>query len=127
LTKNCLRLVGEGEADDLGYGEGTYYDFEKFKDMANLFKARWAKPNASVRPPLPAPASHFRLCTSVKLPTANKFFQVVDIEKEYWRLVESGAENCVVQYGSDLDVASHCSGFPLNKSRNCPETPRFEI
>jgi histone demethylase JARID1 len=35
-------------------------------------------------------------------------------ETEYWRIVEGGSEWVHVQYGSDLDVGKHGSGFPLN-------------
>lgn len=35
-----------------------------------------------------------------------------DVEREYWRVVEGGDLLLRVEYGNDLDVSSHGSGFP---------------
>lgn len=38
---------------------------------------------------------------------------VAEIEREFWRIVESGSEYVEALYGSDLDNGMHGSGFPL--------------
>lgn len=49
------------------------------------------------------------------------------VEKEYWRLVKNGDEHCSVTYGSDLDVGTYGSGFPVDLSAPAsnPELPRW--
>jgi len=71
---------------DFGYGTGFNYTLESYKEMADAFEARWK--------------------TACQTPKEK--------EREYWRIVENGAEWVHVQYGSDLDVGKHGSGFPLN-------------
>jgi histone demethylase JARID1 len=41
-------------------------------------------------------------------------------ETEYWRILDTGEEYVQVQYGSDLDVANHGSGFPMNENSKEP-------
>jgi histone demethylase JARID1 len=43
------------------------------------------------------------------------------VEREYWRIVETGEERVIVHYGSDLDVLEHGSGFPLDPTSPDPE------
>ncbi|KAI8111962.1 hypothetical protein M9435_004459 [Picochlorum sp. BPE23] len=38
---------------------------------------------------------------------------VEEIEREFWRIVDSGSEHVEALYGSDLDNGCHGSGFPL--------------
>jgi len=71
--------------EDFGYSMGAQFTLQQFQEMAVRFEKRW---------------SH---CTTP-----------ADKEKEYWRVIESGEELLQVQYGSDLDVAVHGSGFPFN-------------
>eukprot|EP01113_Clastostelium_recurvatum_P018013 TRINITY_DN2125_c0_g1_i1.p1 TRINITY_DN2125_c0_g1~~TRINITY_DN2125_c0_g1_i1.p1 ORF type:complete len:842 (+),score=204.27 TRINITY_DN2125_c0_g1_i1:177-2702(+) len=35
------------------------------------------------------------------------------IESEFWRIIEASEESVQVQYGSDIDVTKHGSGFPM--------------
>jgi len=37
---------------------------------------------------------------------------IEEIEKEYWRIIETCEDYVQVDYGSDLDVLKHRSGFP---------------
>ncbi|MEO0116701.1 MAG: hypothetical protein ABIK97_04050, partial [candidate division WOR-3 bacterium] len=43
------------------------------------------------------------------------------VEREYWRIVETGEERVIVHYGSDLDVLERGSGFPLDPTSPDPE------
>jgi len=45
-------------------------------------------------------------------------------EREYWRIIESCEEHVQVQYGSDLDVAKHGSGFPFNVNGKIPHVSK---
>lgn len=71
---------------DFGYATGDEYNLVTYKEMADIFEARWSN--------------------TCKTP--------YEKEREYWRIVENADEWVHVQYGSDLDVGKHGSGFPLN-------------
>ena len=43
---------------------------------------------------------------------AKKFVTEDDVEREFWRLVESPSEEVEVEYGADIHSTSHGSGFP---------------
>lgn len=76
----------DDEMKDFGYGMGKRYNLAQFQEMATKFEKRW---------------SH--VCKTE-----------LEKEREYWRLVETGEDFVQVQYGSDLDVGTHGSGFPFN-------------
>ena len=49
-----------------------------------------------------------------------------DVECEYWRVVEGGDLLLRVEYGNDLDVVSHGSGFPTPQNAKEP-TPELNV
>jgi len=77
---------------DFGYDVGCSYTLETFKKMADRFAHLW---------------SH---CSDNR----------TKAEENYWRIIESGLEWVQVQYGADLDVETHGSGFPLNPDSKVP-------
>eukprot|EP00960_Hanusia_phi_P007631 218258-Hanusia_phi.AAC.2 len=83
----------EGEAgDSFGFGEGGFYTFHSFRRRADDFKSKWF--------------SDWERPVTVE-----------DVEKEYWRVVDGGDLMLRVEYGNDLDVSGHGSGFPT--ATNC--------
>eukprot|EP01126_Amoeba_proteus_P019333 TRINITY_DN1995_c0_g1_i22.p1 TRINITY_DN1995_c0_g1~~TRINITY_DN1995_c0_g1_i22.p1 ORF type:complete len:640 (+),score=101.97 TRINITY_DN1995_c0_g1_i22:270-2189(+) len=78
------------DTSDFGYATGRSYTLNEYQEMAQRYEL---------------------------LVSENK--TLWEKEREYWRIVQSGDEWVQVQYGSDLDVAQHGSGFPFNP--NCED------
>ncbi|KAI4170030.1 MAG: hypothetical protein LQ343_005279 [Gyalolechia ehrenbergii] len=91
---HCPRcLVGTGE---FGFEEGGIYSLKQFQDKAQSFKDSYFAPRMPFDPVL------------------NNKRQVTedDVEREFWRLVESITETVEVEYGADIHSTTHGSGFP---------------
>jgi histone demethylase JARID1 len=91
---HCPRcLVGTGE---FGFEEGGTYGLRQFQEKANNFKESYFAPKMPFDPVL------------------NRKRNVTedDVEKEFWRLVESITETVEVEYGADIHSTTHGSGFP---------------
>lgn len=86
-------LVGTGE---FGFEEGGIYSLRQFQERARNFKE-----------------GHF----ATKMPVdpisgERKAVTEDDVEREFWRLVESITETVEVEYGADVHSTTHGSGFP---------------
>jgi [histone H3]-trimethyl-L-lysine4 demethylase len=91
---NCPKcLVGTGE---YGFEEGGIYSLKVFQEKAKNFKEHYF---ASKFPPDP-------ITNSRREPNED------DVEREFWRLVESLTETVEVEYGADIHSTTHGSGFP---------------
>ncbi|KAL8826122.1 MAG: hypothetical protein Q9170_007529 [Blastenia crenularia] len=91
---HCPRcLVGTGE---FGFEEGGIYSLKQFQEKAQSFKDSYFAPRMPYDPVL------------------NSKRQVTedDVEREFWRLVESITETVEVEYGADIHSTTHGSGFP---------------
>lgn len=44
-----------------------------------------------------------------------------EVESEFWRLLDSTDNNVSVEYGADLNVRDHGSGFPVAKNGKCKD------
>ena len=86
-------LVGTGE---FGFEEGGVYSLRQFQEKANSFKEGYF---ASKMPFDPVFNTHKRESED-------------DVEREFWRLVESLTETVEVEYGADIHSTTHGSGFP---------------
>ncbi|KAK2779508.1 hypothetical protein FQN53_001331 [Emmonsiellopsis sp. PD_33] len=86
-------LVGTGE---YGFEEGGIYSLKQFQEKANNFKENYFGPNRPFDPVLNAPRKETE----------------DDVEREFWRLVESLTETVEVEYGADIHSTTHGSGFP---------------
>ncbi len=64
--------------------------------MANEFKAKWIE-------------NHYK---DKEMGVVNNTPALSELEKDYWRVVETQAEELYVEYGNDLDVEEYWSGFP---------------
>ena len=86
-------LVGTGE---FGFEEGGVYSLGQFQERANSFKEAHFAEKTPIDP-----------VTNMKRPVSED-----DIEREFWRLVESITETVEVEYGADVHSTTHGSGFP---------------
>ncbi|OJD14954.1 hypothetical protein AJ78_04737 [Emergomyces pasteurianus Ep9510] len=86
-------LVGTGE---YGFEEGGIYSLKQFQEKANNFKENYFAPRMPFDPVLNAPRKETE----------------DDVEREFWRLVESLTETVEVEYGADIHSTTHGSGFP---------------
>lgn len=86
-------MVGTGE---FGFEEGGIYSLKEFQERANNFKKNYF---ASKMPFDPVVNTHKRETED-------------DVEREFWRLVESLTETVEVEYGADIHSTTHGSGFP---------------
>lgn len=86
-------LVGTGE---YGFEEGGIYSLKQFQEKANNFKDNHFGSRMQFDPVL-----NKRRCETED-----------DVEREFWRLVESLTETVEVDYGADIHSTTHGSGFP---------------
>ncbi|KAL4886271.1 PLU-1-like protein-domain-containing protein [Aspergillus karnatakaensis] len=86
-------LVGTGE---FGFEEGGVYSLKQFQEKANNFKKNYFSTKMPFDPVL---NTHRRESED-------------DVEREFWRLVESLTETVEVEYGADIHSTTHGSGFP---------------
>lgn len=94
----CPRcLVGTGE---FGFEEGGIYGLRQFQEKARNFKESYFAPKMPFDPIL----NRKRAVTED------------DVEREFWRLVESITETVEVEYGADIHSTTHGSGFPHHES-----------
>ena len=91
---HCPRcLVGTG---DFGFEEGGIYSLRQFQEKARQFKDSYFEPKMQFDPVL----------------NAKRAVTEDDVEREFWRLVESPTEEVEVEYGADIHSTTHGSGFP---------------
>lgn len=91
---HCPRcLVGTG---DFGFEEGGIYSLRQFQDKAHHFKDTYFDPKMQFDPVL----------------NTKRAVTEDDVEREFWRLVESPTEEVEVEYGADIHSTTHGSGFP---------------
>lgn len=91
---HCPRcLVGTGE---FGFEDGEVYSLKQFQERAARFKERHFEDKLVFDPIL-----------NDKRPVSED-----DVEREFWRLVESVPETVEVEYGADIHSTTHGSGFP---------------
>lgn len=91
---HCPRcLVG---TNDFGFEEGGIYSLRHFQDKAQRFKDSYFEPKMQFDP----------------ITNGKRAVTEDDVEREFWRLVESPSEEVEVEYGADIHSTTHGSGFP---------------
>ncbi|RKP04166.1 hypothetical protein CXG81DRAFT_787, partial [Caulochytrium protostelioides] len=85
---DCLRSSG----GDYGFEDGKERSLPNFQKIANGFKQKWFHELADEK-------GHVHVAED-------------QIEKEFWRLIESPYDDVSVEYGADLHSSRHGSGFP---------------
>lgn len=99
LEWHCPKcLVGTGE---FGFEDGEVYSLKQFQEKANNFKEHYF-----------ANKTHYDPVLERKRPVNED-----DVEREFWRLVESISETVEVEYGADIHSTTHGSGFPTTEKQ----------
>ena len=93
-----INRLGEG----IPYGTGKTYTYDKYKQIANKFREKWEN-----------------VLTSRGQDPSNEF----SWEVLYWRIIEGGEGDVVVEYGSDITTEKTGGGFPKH-SRDI-QVPQF--
>lgn len=90
----CLAEECSKPMDAFGFEQAhREYTLQQFGEMADKFKTEYFKIN-----------SH-------EIPTST-------VEQEFWRTISSLDDDVIVEYGADLHVMDHGSGFPTMSSKN---------
>jgi hypothetical protein len=113
-TKLCKREVGPGEEFGFSFLDGTYNLIE-FAEHADWVKRQhFSDPEPCGQGESSEDERRAECCIPKKF-EMNVPPSVEEVEKEFWRLVESPSAQETVEsfYGSDLDNGLHGSGFPL--------------
>lgn len=94
----CVATEACKSLEEFGFAQAEKeYTLNEFKEMADTFKSNYFKTN-----------------NPKDVPTSK-------VESEFWKVVSSIEESVTVEYGADLHVIDHGSGFPI---KNKPaETP----
>ncbi|CAL9761445.1 unnamed protein product [Musa acuminata subsp. burmannicoides] len=104
-TNDCL---GSDTDEKFGFQSGSDYTLETFKKYADEYKRRYFGVKGATE--------------SIDFQDDNREKRlepsVVDIEGEYWRIVEDPTDEIEVLYGADLDTATFGSGFPKASAEN---------
>ena len=101
----CIKNTGK----DYGFQDGEERCLYQFQYIADTFKKNW-----------------FRSRHGKGDVNGNLRVTEAEVEREFWRLIESTFENVEVEYGADLHSSLHGSGFPVaeknpnNKYSKCP-------
>ena len=91
---HCPRcLVG---TNDFGFEEGGIYSLRQFQEKARHFKESYFESKMQCDP----------------ISNVKKVIGEDEVEREFWRLVESPSEEVEVEYGADIHSTTHGSGFP---------------
>ncbi len=89
--KQAIHKLQEGE----DYDDGRDYTVSEFESMSNEFQTKWIE-------------KHYKDKETGVVNTP----ALSELEKDYWRVVGTQAEELYVEYGNDLDVEEFWSGFP---------------
>ncbi|KAI0355366.1 hypothetical protein OH77DRAFT_1479882 [Trametes cingulata] len=107
---NCLF----GTGGDFGFDEGQEHSLSTFQARDLEFRRLWFLSH----PPQSATMNGGQSSSAIhgNDPYANRFGNMVvtedDVEKEFWRLVQSQLETVEVEYGADVHSTTHGSGMP---------------
>ncbi|KAI0677218.1 PLU-1-like protein-domain-containing protein [Trametes maxima] len=103
-----------GTGGDFGFDEGEEHSLSSFQARDLEFRRLWFLSH----PPQSGTGGGGESSSSTlpNDPYANRFGNMVitedDVEKEFWRLVQSQNETVEVEYGADVHSTTHGSGMP---------------
>ncbi|EIN10782.1 hypothetical protein PUNSTDRAFT_125473 [Punctularia strigosozonata HHB-11173 SS5] len=97
-----------GTGGDYGFDEGEEHCLSSFQKRDRIFRQMWW-----TRHPPPASAEAMDVDDD---PTVNRYEGVNvsedDVEREFWRLVQSPRDTVEIEYGADVHSTTHGSGMP---------------
>ncbi|KAG6868752.1 hypothetical protein C0993_011021 [Termitomyces sp. T159_Od127] len=95
-----------GTGGDFGFEEGEEHSLSSFQARDKEFRRRWWKDHVPERTePSQAVDPKVTLIGGVQV-------HEYDVEKEFWRLVQSTNETVEVEYGADVHSTTHGSAMP---------------
>ncbi|CAL1700343.1 unnamed protein product [Somion occarium] len=105
-----------GTGGDFGFDEGEEHSLSSFQARDREFRKLWFQSH----PPSPddeqTRVQNGDSSKDAPDPAVNRFGDIVvsetDVEREFWRLVESPNETVEVEYGADVHSTLHGSGMP---------------
>ncbi|KAI0701172.1 PLU-1-like protein-domain-containing protein [Cytidiella melzeri] len=107
-----------GTGSDFGFDEGEEHCLSSFQARDLEFRRLWF----TSHPPSDADGDRERIydgdhhTRNTNDPAVNKFGDIevseTDVEREFWRLVQSPNETVEVEYGADVHSTTHGSGMP---------------
>ncbi|KAI0775906.1 PLU-1-like protein-domain-containing protein [Trametes elegans] len=103
-----------GTGGDFGFDEGEEHSLSSFQARDLEFRRLWFQSH----PPQHTTANGSDPFSGVPIndPYANRFGNMVvsedDVEREFWRLVQSQNDTVEVEYGADVHSTTHGSGMP---------------
>ncbi|CAM9676428.1 unnamed protein product, partial [Pylaiella littoralis] len=107
------------------YGDGEKYTIPEYRVMADRAAKEWRDRDPPVQMPRNAPRHEpmepKKPNTEVRPGTSKSGRQgetekggsLRSLEREYWNIVDGGAEEMEVEYANDLNISEFLSGFPL--------------
>jgi [histone H3]-trimethyl-L-lysine4 demethylase len=113
---------------DYGFDEGMDHSLSSFQARANAFREAWfqgpRQASNSTQPDSDGDIQMARAGTKVN-------FSEDDVEREFWRLVESPTESVEIEYGADVHSTTHgrcvswCMASPPAQCRGQNNTSAF--
>ncbi|KAL4256714.1 [histone H3]-trimethyl-L-lysine(4) demethylase [Pleurotus pulmonarius] len=95
-----------GTGGDFGFDEGEEHSLSSFQARDLAFRRMWFEQHPPERDEM----------VDANDPTVNRFGNVVatenDVEREFWRLVQSTTETVEIEYGADVHSTTHGSAMP---------------
>jgi histone demethylase JARID1 len=101
-----------GTGGDFGFDEGEEHSLSSFQARDLEFRRMWFESH----PPAPATPGKEQNVAINRIGSVD--VSEYDVEKEFWRLVQSPHETVEVEYGADVHSTTHgrydCIFFPTN-------------
>lgn len=90
-----------GTGGDFGFDEGEEHSLSSFQARDLAFRRMWFEQHPPERDEM----------IDANDPTVNRFGNVIatenDVEREFWRLVQSTTETVEIEYGADVHSTTH--------------------
>ncbi|KAG6813425.1 hypothetical protein H0H92_011122 [Tricholoma furcatifolium] len=99
-----------GTGGDFGFDEGEEHSLSTFQARDKEFRRRWWKGHPPERTePLQPDDTKVHTIGGIQV-------HEYDVEKEFWRLVQSTSETVEVEYGADVHSTTHGSAMPTTET-----------
>ncbi|EJD48519.1 hypothetical protein AURDEDRAFT_183424 [Auricularia subglabra TFB-10046 SS5] len=105
-----------GTGGDYGFDEGEEHTLQSFMMRDLTFRRLWF---ASHPPDQQYPPTPFDAVTTTSI--GDVHYSESDVEREFWRLVQTPFETVEVEYGADVHSTTHGSGMPTPETH--PRNP----
>ena len=94
-----------GTGGDYGFDEGEEHTLSSFQARDQAFRKMWFESHPPLQPT--GPLTDEELEDSTVTVIGNIRISEDDLEKEFWRLVQSPYETVEIEYGADVHSTTH--------------------